>query len=654
MVRLTSLLPAPILLLLAGFPGLAQPSLNSSVWTSTHSPLKKGTELYFQGDTLVILDMDGMQPADQYRFARNNDTLTLWMLEEYSVACREEGPARYRLFWAQNGEKLLLKPIHDLCMPRFTRLVSESPWYRKHGEGETRTDWHFLDPEKDNVAGASIYEAYKFLKNRKPETIRVAVIDSPVDYTHEELATVMWKNEGEKEGNQNDDDKNGFRDDMRGWFFAGSKKGVPVRHEQLAATQTVAMWKSRFESASPAALKGKDLADYQEYRKALAIYTEGAKKAGILRTFFSDSLRLFASMNRFLMQSEEPLTTGQVAGWKTDGSEFETAVLQALPEIIKVGDFRSAQVLVRVVKNQYSLLKSFFEDRWLYDYNLDYKPRETVGDHPEIPFEKMYGAGFLQNPTAGENEHGTHVAGIIGAARGNGKGVEGIAGHVRIMTLGAVPQSGDERDKDVANCIRYAADNGARIINMSFAKKMSAHRQTVEEAIRYAEKKGVLFFHAAGNAGLNRDTADEYPTKTYLDGTQCSTWIEVGNSAPGLGSGLVNPSSSYGKKTVDLFAPGTDIYSTLPGNQYASFSGTSMASPVAAGIAALIWSHFPSLTAAEVKQVLLESVYKPDLKVSVPGSRKEAHFSELSRSGGIVNARNAVFAAEKIAARKKR
>lgn len=654
MVRFTSLLPAAVFVLLACLPGLAQPSLNASVWTGTHSPLKKGTELFFQGDTLVILDLDGMQPADQYRFARTSDTLTLWMLEESSVACRENTPARYRLFWAQNGEKLLLKPIEDACMPRFTRLVSESPWYRKHGEDETRTDWHFLDPEKDNVAGAAIYEAYKFLKTRKPETIRVAVIDSPVDYTHEELASVMWKNEKEKEGNRNDDDNNGFRDDIHGWFFSCSKKGETVKHEQLAATQTVAMWKSRFEGTNPSGLKGKDLADYQEYRKALAIYTEGARKAGNLRTFFSDSLRLFASLNRFLMQSEEPLTTAQVAGWKTDGSEFETAVLQALSEIIKAGDFRSAQVLVRAIKSRYNLFRSFFEDRWLYDYNLDHKPRELVGDHPEIPYEKMYGAGFLQNPAGEENEHGTHVAGIIGAARGNGKGVEGIASHVRIVTLGAVPETGDERDKDVANCIRYAADNGARIINMSFAKKMSAHRQTVEDAIRYAEKKGVLFFHAAGNAGLDRDTADEYPIRNYLDGTQCSTWIEVGNSTPVLGTGLVSPSSSYGKKTVDLFAPGTSIYSTLPGNRYASFTGTSMASPVAAGIAALIWSHFPTLTAAEVKQVLMESVYKPDLKVSVPGSRKEVAFSELSRSGGIVNARNAVFAAEKIVARKRR
>ena len=181
--------------------------------------------------------------------------------------------------------------------------------------------------------------------------------------------------------------------------------------------------------------------------------------------------------------------------------------------------------------------------------------------------------------------HGTHCSGIIGAVRDNGIGVDGIADNVRIMMVRAVPD-GDEHDKDIANAIRYAVDNGAQIISMSFGKDFSPQKQWVDDAVRYAQSKGVLMVHAAGNDAANIDSADNFPNPTFIDGNgRATTWITVGASGdPKLG-GITASFSNYGKKEVDVFAPGVQIYSTIPtGNNYGTASGTSMACPVVCGI----------------------------------------------------------------------
>jgi subtilisin family serine protease len=245
-------------------------------------------------------------------------------------------------------------------------------------------------------------------------------------------------------------------------------------------------------------------------------------------------------------------------------------------------------------------------------------------------------------------EHGTHVAGIIAAVRNNGKGVDGIANDVRIMTLRAVPD-GDEHDKDIALAIRYAVDNGAKVVNMSFGKPLSPEKSWVDEAVRYAESKNVLLVHAAGNAGANIDSTENYPNPVYkTDSKRATNWITVGASGDPKAGGLLASFSNYGKKEVDVFAPGVKIYSTVPGgNQYRNHQGTSMASPVVAGVAAFILSYYPNLTAQQVKYVIENSAVKPGSKVHTSGD-ESLELSELSVSGGIVNAYEAVQLAEKI------
>lgn len=246
--------------------------------------------------------------------------------------------------------------------------------------------------------------------------------------------------------------------------------------------------------------------------------------------------------------------------------------------------------------------------------------------------------------------HGTHVAGIIGAIRGNKLGADGVADNVLLMSLRAVP-NGDEQDKDIALAIRYAADNGAQVINMSFGKSYSPNQKEVYEAILYAESKGVLLIHAAGNDAENVDKEPNFPTSMYSFQTKpFDNYLTIGASTNEPKSKLVASFSNYGQKGVDVFAPGYQIYNSVPQSDYKVLQGTSMAAPMVAGVAALLKSYFPSLTMKQIKDVILQSStsYK-GVKVVIPaekeltdGGDNLVDFATLSTAGGVVNVYNAV------------
>jgi len=299
---------------------------------------------------------------------------------------------------------------------------------------------------------------------------------------------------------------------------------------------------------------------------------------------------------------------------------------------------------VRLVRLNCERFRQVMGGEALVAYNPNYSTSQTVGDDPANPDERYYGSPVMRLDNAPQLAiHGTHVAGIVGARRGNGLGMDGVADNVRIMPVSVVPSNGDERDKDVANGIRYAVENGAKVINMSFGKRLSPHKEAVDAAIRFAEQRDVLIVHAAGNNGENYDSLPAYPSAQLADGSEAPNVITVGNSTEKINRNLPAQSSNYGKQTVDLFAPGTDILSTLPNGRYASFTGTSMAAPCVVGVAALLRSYFPKLTAVQVKEILMKSTYKPNLTVRQPGrSSVLVPFSSLSRSGGILNAEQAI------------
>lgn len=499
-------------------------------------------------------------------------------------------------------------------------------------------DWFNLDPQESHVNGMSTEKAYEYLKGRESKTVIVAVIDSGIDIEHEDLKDVIWTNPKEIAGNGIDDDNNGYVDDVHGWNFIGGKDGRNVGPDTYEVTREYKKLLPEYENKKPS-----KKADYKYWVSVRDAYMEDAQEAKA-QYYFYDSLRSSILRYNKLMTAYlnvDKLSEENLKTVKSGDPLIQLAAGFMSNLVYRVGDMDMEEVASSLDK-----AVDHYGTQANYSYNLEYNSREIVGDDTTNLKEVGYG----NNDVIGRGTdyfHGTHVAGIIGAKRGNGIGIDGVADNVRIMAVRTVPD-GDERDKDVANAIRYAVDNGAQIINMSFGKAFSPDKAYVDEAVKYAESKGVLLVHAAGNSGEDTDEENNFPTKKLDKGKVAGNWLEVGASAWGEGDKLAASFSNYGKKNVDLFAPGVQIYSTAPGNEYKNAQGTSMASPAAAGVAALLLSYFPNLQPDDLKDILMSSVRTFDgLMVNKPGAKGEKiDFSELSASGGIVNAYEAVKLAD--------
>jgi cell wall-associated protease len=503
-------------------------------------------------------------------------------------------------------------------------------------------DWFLRDPEQDSLQGVSAERAYETLLKGKPSRpVIVAVIDSGIDIDHEDLKSVIWVNEKEIPGNGLDDDKNGYIDDVYGWNFIGGKEGN-VDADTYELTREYIRLKQKYEGVEASKVSKKQKAEYEQYVKLKEKYVALKEKneqqyklySGIYRnmSFSIDTLKVLMKVDK--------ITAEELKKFETNDPTLLFAKGFLLAMYRNMGEEEEIESYVAELKEAVD----YYEVIVKYGYNEDFDSRMIVGDDINNLSERNYGNNDVKGP---DPRHGTHVAGIIAADRKNEIGIKGIADNVKIMVVRAVP-NGDERDKDVANAIMYAVDNGAQIINMSFGKSFSPQKAAVDKAVRYAEQKGVLLIHAAGNDGENIDVENNFPTRFYLDGKEAKNWIEVGASAWGSDDDFVGSFSNYGKKGVSLFAPGVEIYSTVPGNKYENESGTSMASPTAAGVAALLMSYFPELTAVQVRDILMKSTRKFDnLKVQKPGGGK-TEFSQLSASGGLINAYEAVKMAQSI------
>lgn len=500
-------------------------------------------------------------------------------------------------------------------------------------------NWYNRDPETESIYGIGTEKAYtELLKDKPSRTVIVAVIDSGIDIHHEDLKPNIWINEKEIAGNGIDDDGNGYADDVYGWNFLGNAAGENIAFERLEVTREFARLDSVFEGREKASIAKNERKDYKHYLALRKKYfKEMAESKETLETIKQFSLNLdFASSLVAESIGKEDFTIQELE----DLNSTEEGLLAAQEFLLAVYE-------TGLTKEKMTDYIAHYENSLQYHYNPEYDPRPLVGDDPQNMEEAYYGNNNVIGPDA---EHGTHVAGIIAGVRGNGLGIEGIANNVKIMTIRAVPD-GDERDKDIANAIRYAVDNGAQIINMSFGKDLSPNQKAVEEAIKYSEEKGVLLIHAAGNEGKNVDKEPRFPSNRYMGNNQkVPNFINVGASDQKLDNTLIAPFSNYGKKNVDVFAPGVDIYSTIPDNQYKLNSGTSMASPVVTGLAAMLMSYYPSLNSQQIKEIITKSVITIDKKVLRPEDesekKKEVKFKKLSANGGIVNAYEAVKMAE--------
>ncbi len=487
-------------------------------------------------------------------------------------------------------------------------------------------NWYNKDYETTNITGASINKAYKFIdsKDRTGKTVIVAVIDSGVDIEHEDLKGKIWLNEDEVPANGIDDDNNGYVDDMHGWNFLGNAKGENIKYENLEYTIFVKENDSKNPHLQAAKNRlSKELANRKQDRANIDKFQKMYIKA---KSVIQEKLGIHISSAADLKQVDS-----------TD--EKVLASKNFLAERYGMGFTEEG------LKNMISRSDEYLK----YMLNVDFNPREIIGDDPKNIRDKNYGNPDVIGP---RSNHGTSSAGVIAAIRDNDIGIDGIATNVKIMCIRAIPK-GDERDKDVALSIYYAVDNGADIINMSFGKDFSPEKKWVDDAVKYASQKGVLIVHASGNSGDNIDASERYPSGRYLDQSEASNWLNVGATAMQLDKEVAAIFSNYGKKHVDLFAPGVNIISTDSTNNYGKHSGTSLAAPVVTGVAALVLSYYPNLQPVDLVDILKTSAFqfKKPRKVLIPTltnkKRKKIKFSQLSVSGGIVNAYNALLEAER-------
>lgn len=507
--------------------------------------------------------------------------------------------------------------------------------------------WHHLDEEQTQFRGISSELAYmKMLNDKSPQKeVVVAVIDGGVDTNHEDLKNVMWVNEDEIPGNGKDDDNNGYVDDVHGWNFIGGADGENVNHDTFELTRIYRSLHQKFNNADTTSFNKKEQERYSYYKQIRSDYKEEVNR-------LNQQYNNIESLEQSMQEAKNILDEHYA------DSSYSYEDIQELEPTSQDLNF-AKNVMSYVLENDIDSTLIADQKKQIYEfakygYNPDFNPRDIVGDDYEDKSERIYGNSDVAGP---DPSHGTHVAGIIAAERNNGIGINGVATNTRIMAIRAVP-NGDERDKDVANAIRYAVDNGADVINMSFGKGYSPHKEVVDKAVQYADENGVLMVHGSGNSAENTDENPSYPTDTYGSGifsdSTATLWLTVGATGWKPNEEFVAQFSNYGNETVDLFAPGVDIYSTMPDNKYKFQEGTSMASPVVAGTAALVMAYYPELSTKQIRQIIMENTKKyDDQQVIVPSEGRpeeseEVAFPALSASDGVVNVYQALQAAEEM------
>ena len=497
--------------------------------------------------------------------------------------------------------------------------------------------WYHKDFSTTNVYGVNTDNAYKFLESKglKPRTIVVGVLDSGVEVDHPGLINNMWKNPNEIPNNGIDDDKNGYVDDIYGWNFIGGKT-ADVDADNLEVTRMVKKYQPIFEgtdSAKNRANQAKMPEEYAIYQKSKKLYDEKGSEAKQYYHYFSGFNNAIPSIVKIL--NGKTLTKANLAAIKP-ASQEDSRNLQILNSLVQdagnVG--KTPKEVEELLRKEIEGALKHYESQATKHYNLDFDPRaEIVGDNYDNYNEKHYGNNHYEGPDA---SHGTHVSGIIAGLPHGNEAQYGVAHKVaKIMTVRAVPD-GDERDKDVANAIRYAVDNGAKILNMSFGKAVSPGKKHVWEAMKYAEKKGVLLVKAAGNDNQNIGENEYFPTNFMKQSDEkpfVSNMIVVGASTNNS-QNLRARFSNYNGKMVDVFAPGQEIYSTVPDAKYEYLQGTSMASPVVAGAAAVLWAYMPSLTPQQIKEALVKTVNKSTVNANVDSN---ANFDQISVAGGVID-----------------
>ena len=528
---------------------------------------------------------------------------------------------------------IVATPIQSIS-PTLTKKLPLTDDQLKH--------WSAMDLVKDTVPGMSVDKTYaELIKNRKGEIVIVGVIDSGVDIDHEDLKNVLWTNPGEIAGNGIDDDKNGFIDDVHGWNFLGNIIG-----ENMEFVRIIRKLGPKYEGKSDSSISAADRKEFATYEKAKAEFEKELAETKMNSERYQQMASQLKPAHEAMKVKlgKENYTSEELAAIKNPSPQ-EQQQIAMLSQMLNFADS------ITEVLDQMNQGLAYFQQRLDNHFNTTTDFRGALGDNPDDINDNIYGDNNVASPdpTRDNVKHGTHVSGIIAAQRNNGLGMNGVANNVQIMAVRAVPD-GDEYDKDIALAIRYAVDNGAKVLNTSFGKYYSPHSQWVYDAIKYAAQKDVLIVNAAGNDGLDLDTVNIYPNDQIDNAPEMAdTFLTVGALNYEFGEKLVANFSNYGKINVDVFAPGVKIWATTPMNTYEFLQGTSMAAPEVAGIAAMIRSYYPKLSAKQVKKIIMDSGISPNITVILGGDKTNTElFSNISSSGKMVNMYNAFIMADKM------
>jgi len=529
---------------------------------------------------------------------------------------------------------IILVSLFNLGFVSCCKLLAQTVEHT-HEKTMPPENWFNLDEEIDGIPGISTERAYKeLLKNRKSKKIIVAILDDGIDIHHEDLQGKIWRNTNEIEGNGIDDDQNGYIDDINGWNFLGGQDGKSVVYDNSVLTRIVASYESDIELYGIKSLSHEEIQEFEELK---AILENQIKTIKVARN------GLIEKRNK-LIKSEKILSSYfETEDYSfSDIQNINSKIDSVNDAIIIVLAFKNKNLSQEVLTEKIELADFFIN----YYYNKEFDPRYIIGDDYNNKTERYYGNNDVVGPDA---SHGTQVAGIIGANRYNKIGIKGIADNVELMAI-RMSCFGDERDKDIANSIYYAVDNGAQIINMSFEKQYSPDKIYVDRAVKYAEQNNVLIIHCSGNNSLNIDNEKVYPCREYNDEkAKCKTWIEVGASSWQKGQNLAADFTNYGSLNVDLFAPGVDILTTSINQNYIIDSGTSFSAPVVVGVAALVWSYYPELNIDQLLSILHKSAEPKLLLVNKPGETDQLiPFKTLSKTGGIINVYKAITLAQQL------
>ena len=545
------------------------------------------------------------------------------------------------------------------------KITSNAIVYEKNELELNLKYWYQEDYNDNHTPGISLDKFYNnFKKKEKLTNIIVAVLDTQIELNHEDLKNSIWVNKNEIPENNIDDDNNGYIDDINGWSFTGTKSGGYVVWSNFEYVRVIRKWDSIFKDKKESEILTSNIDDYKEYIRARTIlekkqkfyknWSKSSRHGLLVYSIVKDTLKHFFPNEDYTYKQLDSL----YKIYKINDKSYRQRRDDGDMDLGALIDYRMVslevnQITLKDIENNVIEIDSILDK----NLNVNFNERVFIGDNWNI-LEKGYGnnkvsAKIFNHRTI--KDHNTKVSSIIAANRENNVGIMGFSQNIKIMPLNISP-SGDEHDKDIAMAIRYAVDNGAKVINMSFAKEFSLEKQWVSDAFEYAEKNNVLIVHVSGNDGFNIDKNPIYPNDTNYENDKefTSNFINVGSTNKNLDSTFVSSFSNYGKKNVDLFAPGEQIYTAIPDNKYDFDSGTSLAAPMVSGTAALIWLYYPKLTASQVKQIILDSGTAYDMEVIVPGTKdKKVKFSELSKSGKVLNVYNAMKMAKEMSRSKK-